>query len=81
MKNITIAGRILLMVCTSLLTLVIVGFIGLSVAQKGSDSVRQINDGNLASIEVLATMRQQFMETRVNIFSLLLSNDDAQMDP
>lgn len=80
MKNITIAGRILLMVFTSLLTLVIVGFIGLSVAKKGSDSVRQINDGNLASIEVLATMRQQFMETRVNIFSLLLSNDEAQMD-
>ena len=76
----TISKRILLMVCSSLLALLIVGMVGLSVAGRGGDSLRQINDDNLASIQSLAAMRQSFMETRVGIFSLLLSNDDQQMD-
>ena len=76
----TISKRILLMIGASLLALLMVGAVGLSVAGRGGDSLRQINDDNLASIQSLAAMRQGFMETQVHIFSLLLSSDDRQMD-
>ena len=80
MKNITIAHRILLMIGISVLALLLIGFVGLGAASKGADSIRQINDGTLARIELLGSARQTFMEARVNMYALFLNSDDENMD-
>jgi methyl-accepting chemotaxis protein len=80
MKNFTIAHRILLMIGASVIALLIVGFVGLSVASKETESIKKINDGSLASIETLGAARQAFMEARVNMLMLFLISDDAEME-
>ena len=51
MKNLTIAHRILLMICVSVLSLLLVGIVGLFVAQRGSESIRQISEGAMPRID------------------------------
>jgi methyl-accepting chemotaxis protein len=79
MKNLTIAHRILLMIGVSVMALLLIGFVGLSVASKGADSIKQINDDSLAGIQTLGAARQSFMEARVNILTLFLNSDDAEI--
>ena len=80
MKKLTIAHRIMLMIGVSVLGLLMVGFVGLSVANKGTDSIREINDQRLASIQLLGAARQAFMEVRVDILMLFLTSDDKVLE-
>ena len=80
MKKLTIAHRILLMIGVSVLGLLLVGFVGLSVANKGTASVKEINDERLASIQLLGAARQAFMEVRVDILMLFLTSDDKVIE-
>jgi methyl-accepting chemotaxis protein len=68
-KNVTIAHRLVLMIGASVIALLVVGFVGLSVANKGTDSIRKINDVSLANIQTLGTARQVFMEIRLNAYA------------
>ena len=80
MKNLTIAHRILLMICVSVLSLLLVGIVGLFVAQRGSESIRQISDGAMPRIQTLGEVRQIFMEARVNMYAIFLNTDEMEMD-
>ena len=80
MKDLTIAHRIMLMIGTSVIALLLIGFVGLSVAGKETDSIKQIDEDNIVSIQTLNAARQAFMEARVNIMLLFLNADDAEMD-
>ncbi len=80
MKNLTIAHRILLMIGTSVIALLLIGFVGLSVAGKETDSIRQIDEDSITSIQTLNATRQAFMETRVSILMMFQNADDAEMD-
>jgi len=80
MKKLTIAHRIMLMIGVSVLGLLLVGFVGLSVANKGTDSIREINDERLASIQLLGAARQAFMEVRVDILMLFMTSDDKVLE-
>ena len=79
MKNLTIAQRLTLMICTSVVALLLVGFIGISVANKGTESIRKINDESLASIQLLTDARQIFMEIRVNGYLHILAATEDGM--
>ena len=80
MKSITIAHRILLMIATSVAALLIVGFVGLSVASKAAEGAKTLSDSTLASIQMLVSARQAFMEARVDMYILFLNNDDAETE-
>ena len=70
----------MLMIGVSVLTLLLVGFVGLFVASKGSESVRQINEGSMPRIQTLGEARQIFMEARNNMYALFLNSDQSELD-
>ena len=80
MKNLTIAHRILMMIGVSVLALLLVGLVGLSVASKGTDNIKQLNNDTLASIQTLGEARHAFMDARINMYVLFVNSDDAEMD-
>lgn len=80
MKSITIAHRILLMIATSVAALLIVGFVGLSVAGKAAEGAKTLSDRTVASIQMLGSARQAFMEARVDMYMLFLNNDDTETE-
>ncbi len=80
MKNLTIAHRIILMICVSVLSLLLVGFVGLFVAQRGSESIKAISEGAMPRIQTLGEARQIFMEARVNMYAIFLNTDEMEMD-
>ena len=79
MKNISIAHRIIAMISLSILALIVIGLVGLSAADKGTQTVKKINDDSLASIKTLNTARQIFMQYRINILFHILSTDEKDM--
>ena len=56
MNNFTIARRITLMIVAAVLALLLVGFVGLTVADKGSENIRRINEESLAGIQTLSKL-------------------------
>ena len=76
MKNLTIARRIMLMIATSVIALLLIGFVGLSVADKGAEDIKLINN-NVTGVKILSAARQAFMEVRINTYSHVLSTDVA----
>ena len=79
MKNISIAHRIIAMISLSILALIVIGLVGLSAADKGTQTVKKINDDSLASIRTLSEARQIFMQYRINILFHILSTDEKDM--
>ena len=79
MKNISIAHRIIAMISLSILALIVIGLVGLSAADKGTQTVKKINDDSLASIRTLNTARQIFMQYRINILFHILTTDEKDM--
>ena len=77
MKNYTIANRIMLMIGISVLSLLLVGYVGLSVANNGSDSIKRIEEDSLTSIKTLGDARQAFTLIRVAVYSHLFAADEA----
>ena len=80
MNNLTIAKRIILMIAASLISLLIVGFVGLKVINDESASIEQIDSGSLEKIMILGETRQIFMESRVGILARFIYTGSAEMD-
>ena len=79
MNNITISRRIILMVVFSVIALLVVGFVGLFVASKQTESIKQIKENSLVSIETLGEARQAYMEFRVLVYTHLVNTDPATL--
>ena len=79
MKNLNIAHRILMMIGSSIVALLLVGLVGLNLAEKSTTSIQNINGIVIPRIQDLSTARQAFMEARVNMYALFLNSDDAEM--
>ena len=79
MRNLTIAYRLILMIGASVLTLLLVGLVGMSVASKGTESIRKINNESMASIQMLADARQIFMGIRVNGYLHIITSTEPGM--
>lgn len=62
MKSLSIAQRIMVMIGVSVLALLLVGFVGLYVSNKETQSLKLINDDSMASIVTLGEARQAFMQ-------------------
>lgn len=80
MGNITISKRITLMVIISIVALLLVGAVGLFVSNKQTNSIKQIKEDSLASIETLGEARQAYMELRVLVYTHLVNTDPATLD-
>ena len=79
MNKLTIVHRIVLLVAAAVLSLILVGYDGLSVGQKGATSIATIKDHSLAGIQILGDARQSFTVSRVMVYSHLIAiNEDAK---
>ena len=67
MKNLTIAQRIMMLISAAIAALLIVGSVGLYVAQTETDSINTINEDALAGIIAISEARQAFMDVRTNL--------------
>jgi methyl-accepting chemotaxis protein len=77
MKNLTLAHRIMLMLAVSIVSLLLVGSVGLYVANTEAENIKQIKDNSLTSISTLSEARQAFMMIRISVFNHLASADPA----
>ncbi len=79
MNKLTIVHRIVLLVVASIISLLLVGYDGLSVGNKSVDSIKSINDDSLASIQLLGDARQAFTLSRVAAYAhIIAANEDAK---
>ena len=79
MNKLTIAHRIVLLIAVSVISLLLVGYDGLSVGNKSVDSIKSINDDSLASIQLLGDARQAFTLSRVAAYAhIIAANEDAK---
>lgn len=78
MKNVTIAHRIILMIGASVLSLLLIGAVGLSVSSSETESIRRVNDESLSGIMKLSEARHAFMQVRANFLMFGLSTDAAK---
>jgi len=76
MKHLSIAQRIMLTVGVAVFSLLLVGFVGLSVANKGADSIKRINDNSLSGVQILGDARQSFTLSRVIAYAHILAADE-----
>ena len=76
MSKLTIAHRIMLLIAASVISLLLVGYNGLSVGNKGADSIKKIDQDSLASIQLLGDARQAFTIARVSVYAHILAADD-----
>ena len=59
MNKLSVAQRIMLLIVASLITLLLLAYDGLSVGNKGADSIRKLDEDSLASIhDTAATVNQ-----------------------
>lgn len=77
MRSLTIATRLLIMIAISILSLTVVGVVGISTARHAEKGVRSIRDDSLASINQLSHARNEYMTIRVNVYAHVLSNEVA----
>ena len=75
MSKLTIAHRIMLLIAASVISLLLVGYNGLSVGNKGADSIKKIDQDSLASIQLLGDARQAFTIARVSVYAHILAAD------
>jgi methyl-accepting chemotaxis protein len=79
MKRLTIFHRIMLLVITAVISLLLVGYNGLSIGNMGAASIKAINDDSLASIQLLGDARQAFTIVRIDVYAhILAANEDAK---
>ena len=75
MSKLTIAHRIMLLIAVSVISLLLVGYNGLSVGNKGADSIKKIDQDSLASIQLLGDARQAFTIARVGVYAHIFAAD------
>ena len=77
MSKLTIAHRIMLLIAVSVISLLLVGYNGLSVGNKGADSIKKIDQDSLAGISTLSEARQAFMMMRLSVVNHIGTPDPA----
>jgi len=79
MNKLSIVHRIALLIVASVISLLLVGYDGLSVGNKSVDSIKAINNDSLASIQILGDARQTFTLTRVAAYGhIFATTEDAK---
>ena len=76
MNKLTIAQRIMLLIAASVVALLLVGYDGLSVGNKGAESIKTMQQDSLAGIQLLGDARQAFTIARVAVYSHVLAADE-----
>jgi len=76
MNKLSIAHRIMLLIAASVIALLLVGYNGLSVGNKGAESIKKLDQDSLASIQILGDARQAFTIARVAVYSHILAVDE-----
>ena len=69
MNKLTIVHRIVLLIVASVVSLLLVGYDGLSVGNKSADSIKRINSDSLAGVQILGDARQSFTLARVSVYA------------
>jgi len=77
MKHLTIAHRIMLTIGAAVLSLLLVGFVGLYVSKTQTENIRLIDQDSLAGISTLSEARQAFMMIRLSVLNHVGSPDPA----
>jgi hypothetical protein len=75
MKNLTIAHRIMLTIGAAVVSLLLVGFVGLYVSNTQTENIRLIDQDSLAGISTLSEARQAFMMIRLSVTNHIGSSD------
>lgn len=78
MKNMSITSRLVFLAITAIISLFIVGAVGLASAVKGRDGVRHIRDDSLVSVKILGETRNYFQQMRVFLYAYLLEKDPEE---
>ena len=76
MHKLTITHRIVLLIAASVISLLLVGYNGLSVGDKGADSIKKLEQDSLASIQLLGDARQAFTIARVTVYAHIFAIDE-----
>jgi len=76
MNKLSIAQRIMLLIVASVIALLLVGYDGLSVGNKGAASIKTMQQDSLAGIQLLGDARQAFTIARVAVYSHVLAVDE-----
>ena len=76
MRNVTIAQRILLLISASIVSLLLVGGVGLYVANRQSEEIKAIVEDSMTSIQTLGEARQMFMALRLSVYGHVMSSDE-----
>ena len=77
MSKLTIAHRIMLLIAVSVISLLLVGYNGLSVGNQGADSIKKIDLDSLAGISTLSEARQAYMMMRLSVVNHISTPDPA----
>ena len=78
--GLSIAQRIVMMIAASVIGLLLVGGVGIFIANQGASNMQKVNSGVLPRIETLGEARRVFMEARTNMYALFLNSDQWEMD-
>lgn len=81
MKHLTIAHRIMLTIAAAVLSMLLVGLIGLKVSNTQTEDIRLIEQDSLAGISTLSEARQAFMMIRLSVLNHISSPDPATKKP
>ena len=77
MKHLTIAHRIMLLIAFSIVSLLLVGAVGLYVSNTQTDDVKLIEGDSLAGITTLSQTRQAYMMIRLSVLNHVGNPDPA----
>ena len=77
MKNVTIALRIVLMIAVSIVSLLLVGSVGLLVSNTQTQDIKRIDEDSMAGIVVLGDARQAYMMLRLSVLGHVSTPDPA----
>jgi len=76
MNKLTIAHRIMLLIAASVIALLLVGYDGLSVGNKGAASIKNMQQDSLAGVQLMGDARQAFTIARVAVYAHVLAADE-----
>ena len=79
MRQMTIAKRLILLILVAVVSLIVVGVVGLSAALKAQKGVAQVRDDSMVSVKVLGSAQNAFQQVRVNTYRHVLTTDEAAM--
>jgi methyl-accepting chemotaxis protein len=77
MSKLTIAHRIMLLIVVSVISLLLVGAVGLYVSDAQSEDIKRIDENSMAGIKALNAARQSYMLVRLSVLNHIRNTDPA----